>query len=227
MSYPYVPSGGIILQAVEQFKKALPSKIDSATLKKLGVAPSNEGYVINTMKFLGIADEKNDRTPEGVELFSTHGDEDFAKLFATLLLSKYDALFELRGSEAWELDRDALISFFRGSDKTTAIVGARQAQTFIALAAMAGKRDAPKRTPPTAVPKLKAGQPAKIQKANKTPSTSSTSVEPPASKPNIQPDGKNVGLTVRIEINLPANGTQATYDNIFKSIRANLLNGND
>jgi hypothetical protein len=33
-----------------------------------------------------------------------------------------------------------------------------------------------------------------------------------------------VGLTVRIEINLPANGTQATYDNIFQSIRKNLLN---
>jgi hypothetical protein len=35
----------------------------------------------------------------------------------------------------------------------------------------------------------------------------------------------NVGLTVRIEINLPADGDQDTYDRIFKSIRENLLNG--
>ncbi len=33
-----------------------------------------------------------------------------------------------------------------------------------------------------------------------------------------------MALTVRIEINLPANGTQDTYDMIFKSIRANLIN---
>ena len=31
-----------------------------------------------------------------------------------------------------------------------------------------------------------------------------------------------MALTVRIEINLPAEGTQETYDAIFKSIKANL-----
>jgi len=35
---------------------------------------------------------------------------------------------------------------------------------------------------------------------------------------------KDVGLTVRIEINLPADGTKETYDNIFKSIKENLFN---
>lgn len=34
-----------------------------------------------------------------------------------------------------------------------------------------------------------------------------------------------VALTVRIEVNLPAQADQETYDRIFKSIRANLLNG--
>ncbi len=93
MNYPYVPSGGIILQAIEQFKKALPAKIDAPTLKKLGIAPSNEGYVINTLKFLGIADDKNNRTEEGVQLFSTHGDEAFSKSFEAVVRQKYDALF--------------------------------------------------------------------------------------------------------------------------------------
>jgi hypothetical protein len=35
---------------------------------------------------------------------------------------------------------------------------------------------------------------------------------------------RNVGLTVRIEVNLPAAGDQETYDKIFRSIRENLLN---
>lgn len=35
---------------------------------------------------------------------------------------------------------------------------------------------------------------------------------------------RDVGLTVRIEVNLPPAGDQETYDRIFRSIRENLLN---
>lgn len=35
--------------------------------------------------------------------------------------------------------------------------------------------------------------------------------------------GGVVGLTVRVEINLPAGGNKETYDAIFKSIRENLI----
>lgn len=35
----------------------------------------------------------------------------------------------------------------------------------------------------------------------------------------------DVGLTVRIEVNLPAGGEESTYDAIFKSIRKNLIDG--
>lgn len=38
-------------------------------------------------------------------------------------------------------------------------------------------------------------------------------------------EGPGLGLTVRVEINLPADGTKETYDNIFKSIKENLLGG--
>ena len=47
----------------------------------------------------------------------------------------------------------------------------------------------------------------------------------PEQAPIQKKDGKDVGLTVRIEINLPAVADQETYDRIFKSIRENLLNG--
>jgi hypothetical protein len=37
--------------------------------------------------------------------------------------------------------------------------------------------------------------------------------------------GTRFGLTVRIEVNLPAEGEQQTYDRIFRSIRKNLIDG--
>jgi hypothetical protein len=220
MPYPYMPSGGIFQQAVEQFRKTLPSKVDSTTLKKLGIAPSNEGYVIATLKFLGILDSENNRTDAGVELFTTHGEAQFAKGLGAIVRDKYGALFDLRGDDAWTLDRDSLISFFRGSDKTSAIVGARQAITFAALAGLAGQREeAPKAKPASAAPKHKKQQSAKPVQSQ----TAAKKIDAPlADSPT--PKEAPVGLTVRIEINLPANGTQATYDNIFKSIRQNLLN---
>ena len=40
----------------------------------------------------------------------------------------------------------------------------------------------------------------------------------------VPPTGsRDFGLSVRIEINLPANATKETYDNIFKSIKENLI----
>ena len=42
----------------------------------------------------------------------------------------------------------------------------------------------------------------------------------------VIPSCNSVGLTVRIEINLPAGGDKETYDAIFQSIKENLLNGN-
>lgn len=220
MPYPYVPSGGIIQQAVDQFKKALPSKVDSATLKKLGVAPSNEGYVINTLKFLGLVDTDNSRTDAGVALFSTHGDA-FAPALEAVVREKYDALFELRGDESWGLDRDALISFFRQTDKTSATVGARQALTFVALASMSGKRDAATKAAPVQNSKPRIALKQKSSTLPKSKSNSPTEAENSVLQKNVS--SGDVALTVRIEINLPANGSQATYDNIFKSIRENLL----
>lgn len=226
MTFPYVPSGGIITSAISQFRKALPPKVDAETLKKLGVAPSNEGYVIATMKFLDVIGNDNARTPAGHSLFTTHGDDAFSAALEAVIHDKYSALFEIRGDEGWTLDRDALISFFRGSDKTTEIVGARQATTFMTLAALAGKREGkssnPSKPKPAATPKR---QPKKEQKVttNHEARVVDTPADPPATVVNSP---GNVGLTVRIEINLPANGSQATYDNIFKSMRENLLKQN-
>lgn len=216
MAYPYIPSGGLIQTAFQQFRKSFPSKVDAETLKKLGIASSNEGALINILKFIGAVDKENQRTPEGMKLFTTHDDNKFQDQLAEAISAAYSELFDLHGAEAWKLDRNDLISFFRGSDQTSAVTGARQALTFQSLASLAGKRD--EQIPSRAAPgprSTEKKQKAKSDKPNGAKSQAAHSVH--ADSP--------VGLTVRIEINLPANGTQATYDNIFESIRKNLLNG--
>lgn len=141
MAYPYITSGGLIQQTFQQFRKSFPGKVEAETLKKLGIASSNESFVIAILKFLHLIGDDNTKTPEGTKLFTSHKDEDFQKLLAELVQKAYSGLFELHGPESWKLDKDALITFFRGTDGTSAIVGARQANTFATLASLAGKRD--------------------------------------------------------------------------------------
>lgn len=219
MAYPYIPSGGLIQTAFQQFRKSLPAKVDSDTLKKLGIASSNEGAIINILKFIGVIDKENQKTSEGTKLFTTHDDEKFGAALAGLVKTAYSGLFELHAESAWTLDRDTLISYFRGSDETSAVTGSRQALTFQTLASLALKRQEQVASRASSGPRAQ----VKDKKPSGKKETAPKTVAPVADLPT-GPSG-NVGLTVRIEINLPANGSQATYDNIFQSIRKNLLDG--
>ncbi len=219
MAFPYIPSGGLIQTAFNQFRKSIPAKVDSSTLKKLGIASSNEGAIINILKFIGVIDDENNKTAEGGKLFTQHEDAKFQSQLSKLLKASYSELFELHGDTGWKLDRDSLISFFRGADETSAVTGARQATTFQTLAALAGKRDE------TVTSRASSGS-----RQTKAPKPKPTKKAPAGVVTTSGLDGKlsagtDFGLTVRVEINLPANGSEATYDNIFKSIRKNLLDG--
>jgi len=99
-------------------------------------------------------------------------------------------------------------------------VGTRQARTFQALAAISGHGDAPpqKATKKPAPKKANTKKPAPKKKKEEE-IQGPTLVQPPA--PLSRP--RDLGLTVRIEINLPSEGDQETYDRIFKSIRTNLI----
>jgi hypothetical protein len=99
------------------------------------------------------------------------------------------------------------------------VVGKRQAITFNALAALSGHGEAfvPRATSPSS------SSPAAARpKSIKTPVP--TTAKAPHTVTSVDPPPK-VGLTVRIEVNLPANGDQKTYDAIFQSIRKNLIDG--
>lgn len=223
MAYPYIPSGGLIKTAFDQFRKSMPARVDADTLKKLSIASSNETAIINIMKFIGLLSDENKKTSDGTKVFTQHDDEKYQDALARQVKPAYSELFELHGDDAWSLDRDSLIGFFRSSDETSAVTGKRQAITFETLAALSGMSD----------------KEVGVRGPNKRKEAPSKKTTPPVAKqkPKTRKMGDDqarereflgetpFGLSVRIELNLPANASAESYDNIFKSIRKNLLDG--
>lgn len=216
-SHPYISGSGNIAKMVNHLRKSFPPNVSSETVKKLGIASNNESYVINALQFIRVIDDEGKRTEEASKAFKSHKDEDFQKFFKSLVQNAYKNLFDLHGEDGWKLSKDDLITFFRHSDDTSATIGARQAATFQIFSALSGYSDIP--APKTSAPK-------KIQNTSDTKATTknSTIVSSKKSEATSKPNkNKDVGLTVRIEINLPPEGTKETYDNIFKSIKENLI----
>lgn len=210
--HPYAPGPGGISSAIAQFRKSFPAKVNAETLKQLGIATKNESYVINVLRFIRAIDKEGKQTEKAVTVFSHHNDADFQKGFEELVKTAYSDLFTLHQDGAWGLSTDKLIAFFRSKDKTTDLVGQRQATTFQLLAAFAGHGAAPEPAAPKPSAKSK---PAKPKPEKPAPSNNQS---------NTGNGGtRDVGLTVRIEVNLPPAGDQETYDRIFRSIRENLL----
>ncbi|WP_337170183.1 DUF5343 domain-containing protein [Gemmatimonas aurantiaca] len=220
--FPYVASAGPLVKAIAHLRKSFPKEVTADTLRKLGVAPKNETYVINVLRFLGIIDDAGAKVAAKAKAFVQHEDKAFASEFDKVVREAYDELFELHGDAAWTLDRGGLTQFFRTSDNSTDLVGGRQASTFAALAALSGHAEIP-------TPKATPNPSRASQKATAKPKTASGAKKEPtsiaASAKQREESHSQVGLTVRIEVNLPASGDQETYDRIFRSIRENLING--
>jgi hypothetical protein len=222
--HPYISGTGAIAGAINQFKKSFPPKVTGETLKKLGIGPNNESYIINILRFIGALDGESNRTPAAAATFSKHDPREFEQAFGEMVKTAYSELFALHGEATWKLDLNKLISFFRGSDKTSDLVGRRQATTFQVLAGFAGHGELPQTKAPSA-PKAASDKQAKTKKSG---GGEKASPPPPtvqvSAKQAAAPQSRDFGLSVRIEVNLPAAGDQETYDRIFRSIRENLLN---
>jgi hypothetical protein len=218
--HPYMSGSAGLVQAITHLRKSFPAQVTAETLKKLGIASNNETYVINILRFIKVLDEAGKKTSKASAVFTKHGDEEFQEGLAEMVEAAYSDLFGLHGNHAWELATDKLISYFRGADHTSAIVGQRQASTFQALAALSGHGETAGQK--AAAPSRRA---EKKQTQKKPPKAQQEPAEVPTmTNEPIRKGAKDVGLTVRIEINLPAAADQETYDRIFKSIRENLLN---
>jgi len=217
-SHPYISGAGNIAQMVTHLRKSFPQTISSDTVKKLGIASNNESYVISALQFVGIIDEEGKKTEEAKNVFSHHKDDEFSDEFSKLIKKSYHALFDLHGDDSWALDADDLITFFRRSDQTSDAIGKRQANTFKVFAGLSGHGEI------SAVKPSSNGKKSTSKKKTTSKQTSKTKVlkVDPQSKLGKT---KDIGLTVRVEINLPADGTKETYDNIFKSIKENLIDG--
>jgi Family of unknown function (DUF5343) len=227
--HPYMGSKGPIIQLITQLRNSFPSTLDASTLKKLGIGPNNEGVLLNVLRFVGIIDDDGKKSQSATKIFSHHDDSDFQKNFSELVKNGYSELFELYGEKAWELDSDSLIKFFRQHDQTSAITGKRQAVTFQALSSLCGHVEMPG-IRNNAKSKVKDINKVKISKSKTVKESLSSDLsmqQAVVSEENLKKTSTsaNFGLTVRVEINLPSDGDQETYDRIFRSIKENLLNG--
>lgn len=223
-SHPYISGAGNISQMVAYLRKNFPATVTSETVKKYSLAPNNESYLINALQFIGVIDQEGKRTVQGHDVFVL-SDDKFPGAFEKLVRDAYKELFELFGDDAWTMTRQQLTSYFRQADKTSEAIGARQASVFIVFRNLAGHEQAADTVTPKPSSKAK---PAKTAPA-KAKTEKATAKESPVIK--VDTGGgtaagdarRGMALTVRIEINLPAGGSKETYDNIFKSIRANLI----
>lgn len=220
-NHPYISGAGNITQMIGFLRKNFPGTVNSDTVKKYGLAPKNESYVINALQFIGLIDEAGKRTDIGHDVLTTHDEEEFRTKFAELIKTAYSDLFEIFADEAWALPKAKLIGYFRQADKTSDIIGTRQAGVFQALRSVAGHEvQAEPKAPAAAGAKKPKVVAAKVQKSKADEGPAAAAA--PAAGAVKAPAKSDIALTVRIEINLPAEGTQETYDAIFKSIKANL-----
>lgn len=234
MPYPYTVTVPGLIGAIRQLRSVFPNQVNAATLKKWGIAPNNETYVLNVLRFLDIIDQDGNKQTEAASVFVEHDDDEFAKKFAGLVRKAYSGLFENFGENAWTLNKDRLIRFFRTEDHTSATVGARQANTFLTLAQLSGygpppaePKATPTRRKSSALPNPKgAGKRSAVAAIPPIVTrNASTTLDGQASPSRLLGNGVSAGvnLTVRIEINLPVTEEQDIYDKIFRSIRANLI----
>lgn len=224
--HPYVSGTGVLIQVLDHLKKSFPATLDAEVLKKLGFAPKNESYIINTARFIKLIDEKGARTDKAQKTFTLHDASSFTKAFSDVVKSAYAELFKLHGENAWTLDNGKLITYFRQTDQSSELIGTLQAKTFRALAAYAGQVTGPA-APSKVKTKSTPDRNAKLRTTERPREAPRKTQDDSPGSPRGESglNEQRIGLTVRIEINLPATGDQDTYDRIFKSIRENLLNG--
>ena len=230
-TYPYISAQASLVKAIEQFRKAFPSTVDSALLKRLKIAPGNESYLINILRFLGLIDDSGAKVDDAANAF--YGSEEHFKAGFTELVSKaYAPVFTELGDDAWNASREDLSHWFRMVDKTTDLIGGRQAATFLTLAGLTGhgaplEVKAPSKTTSARPAKSDSRRSAGSRGNAKAEATNGKGVDPAAGVAGGSGAGgglvdTGVGLSVKIEINVPVGATAEEYDAMFASIRKHL-----
>jgi Family of unknown function (DUF5343) len=82
--HPYA-SPGAVTAAINQFRKSFPANVTADTLRKLSIAPNNESYVINTLRFISAIDAEGNKTAKSTAAFNQHGDPAFQQAFGDMV----------------------------------------------------------------------------------------------------------------------------------------------
>ena len=220
-TYPYISGQAGLTAALTQLRKGFPAKVDAGYLQRFNIAPANESYIISILRFLGFIDDEGNRVEDKTGYFYGNDDGFKSGLEDTLRIA-YAKLFAEMGDDALDAERAGLTHWFRQADKTSDLVGQRQAATFHMLAAFAGHGDIPIARANTARKAVTKKVPAKT--AATAPAAKVTAPVPHLGGAGTgDPNKQEVGLSVRIEVNLPSAGDAETYDSIFASIRKHLM----
>lgn len=213
-SYPYISGPNNISQMIDKLRKKFPDSVTSETIKQLGIAPKNESYVINALQFINLIDSDGKKNIKNAEAFVLP-DEAFQNAFGEIIRDAYKSLFEVNGEEAWSLDPSDLTTFFRQSNQTSDVIGKRQASVFQIFAALSGKRD---------VISVKMNS-KKIRSDTKREPRKAVAKIKPKTTTTLGKSFDSLGMSIKIDVNLPSDASKETYDNIFKSIREHLIDG--
>lgn len=184
--------------------------------------------MLNTLRFIGVLDKDGSRIDAAHKVFVL-ADDQFQSQFAEMVKIAYQGVFDLHGDSAWSEGKDILVSFFRQTDKSTEITGKRQADTFIKLAEIAGKRaSSSSNNQKAASPKAKNGS-TKTQVKSKV-ATQATPSQPSGTpvpvNPTVPQSGTGLSLAIKIEMVLPTTDKKEVYDALFQSIKENFSSGN-
>ncbi|WP_095630450.1 DUF5343 domain-containing protein [Pseudomonas sp. PICF141] len=57
--HPYMSGTAGLVQAITQLRRTFPAQVTADTLKKLQIAPNNETYVLNILRFINVLDSDN------------------------------------------------------------------------------------------------------------------------------------------------------------------------
>src|SRR5271157_241488 len=95
--YPYVGVTGVLVNVLDRLKKLFPDVLDADVLRKLGFAPGNESFIINTLRFIKLIDDKGSRTEKAQKIFTLHDASAFDEAFSEVVKSAYADLFKLHG----------------------------------------------------------------------------------------------------------------------------------
>ena len=222
-NYPYTSGQGALTQAFAQLRKGVPAKIDAGYLQRFNIAPANESYIISILRFLGLIDEDGGRIEDGSDyLFG--GDEKFKTGLEGAVRNAYSQLFD-EMSDPFQEEQENLVHWFRAADKTSDVVGRRQASTFLTLAALAGRRDLPaaRTNPQKVATSVEGAAKKKAPSAAKQARPKVNSGGTQSEEPGHASQEREFGLSVKVEVNLPSDGDAATYDAIFASIKKHLM----